>query len=58
MASAVGLYSRMGLVRWRTTKTKLKRPEGAEKEAILLLHHDIVSKVEKIHFLKSMIITL
>ena len=37
----------MGFLRRKATTTKLEIPEGAVKEATLLFHYDIVSKVER-----------
>lgn len=48
----------MGFVQKRTTKSKLEVPEGAFKEAQLLLTHDIVSKVDKYQIEDSLVINM
>lgn len=55
---AQSLFRRMGYRRRRATTSKLEIPEGALKEAKLLFHHDIVSKVEKFKIPHSLIINL
>ena len=44
---AKSLLQRMGMVHGMKTTSKLPIPEGAIKEAGLLFHHNIVSKVKR-----------
>ena len=55
---AKSLFRRMGFVKRAATTARPEIPAGARKEAELLFHHEIVSKVEKHKIPHSMIINI
>ena len=55
---AKSLFQRMGFVKRVATTSRPEIPTGARKEAELIFHHEIVSKIENYHIPSSLVINI